>query len=45
MEPLFHIRDEGTVKTMDFIGWISSEEGEGKIGRKGDDQFFGMHAV
>ena len=43
MDPLFHTRDEGTVKTMDFIG---SEEGEDrKVGRKGDGQFFGMHAV
>jgi len=43
MDPLLHTRDEGTVKTMDFTG---SEEGEDcKVGRKGDGQFFGMHAV
>jgi len=27
MDPLLHTRDEGTVKTMDFTGWTSSEEG------------------
>ena len=37
MGPLLHIQDEGTVKTMDFTGWISSEEGENhEISRKGD---------
>jgi len=46
MDPLFHTRDEGTVKTMDFTGWTSSEEGEDrKVGRKDDGQFFGMHAI
>jgi len=40
MDPLFHTRDEGTVK-MDFTGWTSSEEGEDrKIGRKGDGHSF-----
>jgi len=41
MDPLLHIRDEGTVKTMDFIGRISSEEGEDrKVGRKSDSHSF-----
>jgi len=35
MDPLFHTRDKGTIKTMDFIEWTSSEEGEDrKVGRK-----------
>ena len=47
MDPLLHIRDEETVKTMDFTEWISFEEGEDrKVGRKDDGHnFFGMHAV
>ena len=42
MDPLFHTRDEGIVKTMDFTGWISSEEGEDrKVGRKDGHSFLG----
>ena len=45
-ETWIHTRDKGTIKTMDFIGWTSSEEGEDrKIDQKGDGQFFRMHVV
>ena len=41
MDPLLHTRDEGTVKTMNFTGWISSEEDEDhEIGWKGDGHSF-----
>ena len=41
MDPLLHTRDEGIVKTMDFIGWISSEESKDReVGRKGDGHSF-----
>ena len=40
MDPLFHTRDEGTVKTMDFNNeWTSSEE-DRKVDRKGDGHSF-----
>jgi len=41
MDPLFHIRDEGTVKTMNFTGWISFEEGEDRksVGKEMDIVF------
>jgi len=48
MDSLLHTRDEGTVKTMDFIGWTSSEEGEDRnftVGWKDDDQFFEIHGI
>jgi len=42
MDLLLHIRDEGTIKTMDFIGWTSSEESEDrKVGRKDDGHSLG----
>ena len=46
MDPLFHTW-EGTVKTMDFTGWTSSEEEENrKVSRKGDGHsFFRMTTV
>ena len=38
---LLHTRDEGTVKIMNFTGWISSEEGEDrKVSRKGGGHSF-----
>jgi len=41
MDPLFHTRDEGTVKIMDFHRVKRSEEGEDrKVGRKGDGHSF-----
>jgi len=40
---LLHIRNKGIVKTMDFTGWTSSEEGE-DLGRKDDGHSF-LHAI
>ena len=38
---IFHTWDKGTVKTMDFIEWTSSEEGENrKVGRKSEGHSF-----
>jgi len=46
MDPLLHIQDEGTVKTMDFIEWISSEKEDHKPSAgKMMATAFGMHTI
>jgi len=40
MEPLLHTRDEGTVKTRDFIRGIHEPGEDRKVGRKGDGHNF-----
>jgi len=37
--PLFHTQDEGTVKTMNIIGWISSKEGENRKASRKDNGY------
>jgi len=39
MDPLFHTRDKGTIKTKDFTGWTNSEE-DHKVSQKDDGHSF-----